>query len=117
MAMFSYIHAVWISAMLEDCGRNLLACHDVFIRNKLIVEEFSILAVSYIFIASASVKIADTYRNALYCDNCIYEEPESYNIHRCSACCRVIHEPPGAAKNSGEYKFSTGSLWFSNRTI
>src|SRR5688572_3239222 len=80
-------------------------------------EEFSILAVSHIFIASASVKIVDTYRNALYCDNCIYEEPESYNHHHCSARYPVIHQSPGAAKKSRKYARCTGGLWFSNRAI
>ena len=81
------------------------------------MEEFSNLAVSYIFIASASVKIADTYWNALYCDNCIYEEPESYNHHHCSACYPVMHQSSGAAKKSREYELGTGCLWFSNGAI
>jgi hypothetical protein len=102
---------------LQCLGSPSKLAHRVVILKELIAEEFSILAVSYIFIASANVKIADTYPNALYCDNCIYEEPESFNHHHCSACYPVVHEPPGAAKKSGEYKFSTGSLWFSNGTI
>ena len=84
---------------------------------EIIVGEFSILAVSHIFIASASVKIADTYWNALYCDNCIYEEPESYNHRHCSACYYVIYQSSFAAKKSGEYKLGTGRLWFSNGAI
>ena len=81
------------------------------------MEEFSILAVSHIFIASASVKIADTYWNALYCDNCIYEEPESYNHHHCSACDPLMHQSSGAAKKSGKHERCTGGLWFSNGAI
>jgi hypothetical protein len=82
-----------------------------------LLEEFSILAVSHIFIAWASVKIADTFWNALYCDNCLYEEPESYNHHHCSDCYPVILQPVGAAKKSGEHKLGTGCLWFSKRAI
>jgi hypothetical protein len=84
---------------------------------KLLVEEFSIPALSHIFIASASVNIADTYRNALYCDNCIYEKPQRYNHYYCFACYPVIHQSPGATQESGKYQRCTGGLWFSYGTI
>jgi len=81
------------------------------------VEEFSILTVSYIFIASASVKIADTYWNALYCDNCIYEESESYNHHCCFSCCPIVHQPYSTTTKSWKHEWCTGGVGFSNRAI